>query len=92
MERRSGGSGSGEDAELSLLVLDPSHDSVLLQRALGQDAPAAAWGRLFRHDMNSISKRPQYQLLYVDPSRGVVPEARRDKAQGGMRAAESFDR
>ena len=82
-----------EEDKLTLLVLDPSTSTETLRFALSNNSSSgpASWPRIIKHDLNSLSKIPQYQLVYVDPSRGVLPLAQRN-ALKVVAAVESYDK
>lgn len=83
-----------EDNEVTLLVADPSTCSSALRYALGinnQSKEFGTWKKFMRHDLDSLSKKPQYQLLYVDTRRGVASPSERISLQE-IAASESFDR
>ncbi|CAK8567738.1 unnamed protein product [Lathyrus sativus] len=57
----------------NLLVLDPAHSTIALERSLKKKI---GWKKLIRKGRNTL-KKPQYQLCYVDP--GIACEEEMEK-------------
>ncbi|KAK7282467.1 hypothetical protein RIF29_11275 [Crotalaria pallida] len=49
--------------QYNLLILDPAHSTVALERSLREKV---GWKKLVKRGMHTL-KKPQYQLCYVDP-------------------------
>ncbi|KAJ6359531.1 hypothetical protein OIU76_001127 [Salix suchowensis] len=56
--------------QYNLLILDPAHRTVALERSLGENA---GWKKLIKRGVHTL-KKPQYQLCYIDPGIAIGEE------------------
>lgn len=54
----------------NLLILDPAHRTVALERSLRENA---GWKKLIKRGAHTL-KKPQYQLCYIDPGIAIGEE------------------
>lgn len=56
--------------QYNLLILDPAHRTVALERSLRENA---GWKKLIKRGAHTL-KKPQYQLCYIDPGIAIGEE------------------
>ncbi|KAJ6376255.1 hypothetical protein OIU77_001091 [Salix suchowensis] len=56
--------------QYNLLILDPAHRTVALERSLRENA---GWKKLIKRGVHTL-KKPQYQLCYIDPGIAIGEE------------------
>ncbi|CAK7324318.1 unnamed protein product [Dovyalis caffra] len=56
--------------QYNLLILDPAHRTVALERSLKENA---GWKKLIKRGVHTL-KKPQYQLCYIDPGIAIGDE------------------